>query len=118
MAKLVIVKVLLALATRKHWHLVQLDVNNAFLRGDLHEEMYIDLHLGYNLRGSTFLKRTNLSANSINPYIVLNKPLGNAILRSLRLVDMTVLYSVLEDKEKLNKESVSPMLVQLLIMQT
>ena len=34
-AKLVTVKVMLALVASQHWPLVQLDVNNAFLNGDL-----------------------------------------------------------------------------------
>ena len=46
-AKLVTVKVLLALAANQQWLLVQLDVNNAFLNGDLFEEVYIDIPLGY-----------------------------------------------------------------------
>ena len=47
MAKLVIVRVLLAIAASNSLPLVQLDVNNAFLDGDLFEEVYKDLPLGY-----------------------------------------------------------------------
>ena len=50
-ANLVTVKVLLALARSHKWHLVQLDVNNAFLNGDFFEEVYMDLPLGYGRKG-------------------------------------------------------------------
>lgn len=46
-AKLVTLKVLLAIVANWHWHLHQLDVNNAFLDGDLVEAVYMDLPLGY-----------------------------------------------------------------------
>lgn len=46
-AKLVTVKVLVALAASHKWHLIQLDVNNAFLHGNLFAEVYIDLSPRY-----------------------------------------------------------------------
>lgn len=46
-AKVVTIKVLLTIAASFNWPLVQLDVNNAFLNGDLFEEVFMDLPLGY-----------------------------------------------------------------------
>ena len=42
-------KTLLTIVVSKNWQLTQLDVNNIFLCGDLYEEVYMDLPLGYKL---------------------------------------------------------------------
>ena len=53
MAKLVTIKLLLALAAIHGWHLIQLDVNNTFLHGDLTEEVYVCLPQEYHREGET-----------------------------------------------------------------
>ena len=46
-AKMVTVKMLLSLAPKMKWFLHQLDISNAFLNGDLEEEIYMKLPPGY-----------------------------------------------------------------------
>ena len=47
MAKMVSVKVFLVVVTAKQWELHQMDIHNAFLHGDLREEVYMKMPPGF-----------------------------------------------------------------------
>ncbi|BFG28600.1 hypothetical protein CerSpe_148740 [Prunus speciosa] len=60
-AKMITVRCLLAMAATQHWSLHQLDVNNAFLHGDLREEIYMSPPPGLQRQGENLVSRLNKS---------------------------------------------------------
>jgi len=60
-AKLTTLRCLITIAAARNWFLHQLDVQNAFLHGSLHEEVYMDLPPGLRRQGENSVCRLNKS---------------------------------------------------------
>ena len=86
-AKMVTVKLFLALATVQGWTLHQLDVNNAFLHGDLHEEVYIwfSARQWYSKFSTTLLQHGFLQSKV--DYTLFTKQTGASFMELLVYVD-------------------------------
>lgn len=59
--KLPTIRVLVSFALKQNWPLSQLDDNNAFLHGDLHEDVYMQPPLGLVLPDSSLVSKLNKS---------------------------------------------------------
>jgi hypothetical protein len=52
MARMDTVRMIIALATQRSWHIYQLDVKSAFLHGELSEDLFVEQPKGYEQKGN------------------------------------------------------------------
>ncbi|XP_019258757.1 PREDICTED: uncharacterized protein LOC109236973 [Nicotiana attenuata] len=104
--KMTTIKCLLSLAIKRNWTVFQLDVNNAFLHGDLHEEVYMKippglealLSRGYCSSKNDYFLFTKFSGDSL---IVLAVYVDDILLARDDLSELTDLKKFLDNQFKI-----------------
>ncbi|RDX98769.1 hypothetical protein CR513_18265, partial [Mucuna pruriens] len=91
--KMTIVRTLLALAASQSWSLHQMDVKNAFLHGDLKEEVYIKLpYVWFEKFGSTILD-FSFTQSQYDPSLFLQRTLKGIVVLLVYVNDIVVTSS-------------------------
>eukprot|EP00253_Pinus_taeda_P027830 PITA_27830 len=97
-AKLNTIRLIIALATKHHWKIHQLDVKSAFLNGDLKQEVYLVQPEGFVKKGEEHLQNNKLQVNDGSKYAnatLYRQLVGSLIYLTTTRLDIAYVVSVL-----------------------